>query len=195
MLALAEEPCELIGKYQNALKIITVCRISDKAKGVFRMLNVYKRLRERGIFFYWFVVGDGPDLQELSRRVDKYNLEDGFILLGRKENPFPIYKYCDISATLSYYEGLCGTVNEAKIMGLPVIATEFSGIHEQITDGENGWILKNNEDAIFEGMKKILLTPSMISTVKNNFLPEKIANDNDKEKLLTEMIEEKRRSI
>lgn len=190
MRILGEEQCEFAGEYTDALRVITVCRISDKAKGVFRMLDVYKRLRACGVFFYWLVVGDGPDFEELSRRVKEYQLDDGFILLGRRENPFPLYRYCDVSATLSYYEGLCGTVNEAKIMGLPVIATEFSGIHEQITNGKNGWILENNEDAIFEGMKKILSTPSMITGVKNDDLPDSIANDDNKEELLLDMLKQ-----
>lgn len=192
MRALAEAPCELDGQYTDALKMITVCRISDKAKGVFRMLEVYKRLREEGFFFYWIVVGDGPDLPELQKRVKEYGLDDGFIMLGRRENPFPLYKYCDVSATLSYYEGLCGTVNEAKIVGLPVIATEFSGIHEQIQHGQNGWILDNNEEAVFEGLKTILSDPRRITSVKNNVLPEAIANDDSKEKRLADLLREKR---
>ena len=94
------------------------------------MLDVYKRLTDEGIEFYWFIVGDGPDRDELEKRVREFGLEKRFILMGRKENPFPYYKYADISTTLSYYEGLCGAVNEAKVIGKPVIATQFSGIED-----------------------------------------------------------------
>lgn len=191
MIKCSNEKNDIEGKFLDACRVITVCRIRDKAKGVFRMLDVYKRLRNDGIFFYWIIVGEGSDLEELRQRTHKEKLDDGFILLGHKSNPFPYYKYCDISATLSYYEGLCGTVNEAKIMGLPVIATEFSGIHEQIIHGKNGWIVENNEDAIYVGMKKILQDKKLRKSITNDWLPEAIANDENKEELMRNFLKER----
>lgn len=177
-------------KDDPALKVITVCRISDRAKGIFRMISVYKRLRDEGLFFYWFVVGDGPDLEKAKALVSEKQIGDGFIFLGARENPFPYYKQCDISATLSYYEGLCGTVNEAKITGLPVIATEFSGIHEQIEHGENGWIVENNEEAILDGLRKLIVDEKLRAKLTNDHLPEAIASDDQKEKILLGMTED-----
>ena len=185
--AVAFVPQEMSG-YEKALRVITVCRVADKAKGIFRMISVYEKLRQEGYFFYWFLIGDGPDFAEAQHLIQEKKLDDGFILLGAKENPFPYYKQCDLSATLSYYEGLCGTVNEAKIMGLPVIATEFSGIHEQIENGVNGWIVDNQEMAILNQMKELLDDRGLIEQVKNDFLPESIQNDDKKEQLLLEML-------
>lgn len=181
-------PCDIAGKYLDAFRIITVCRVNEKAKGVFRMLRVYKRLRSEGVFFYWIIVGDGEDYESLKKKVEEGNLSDGFILIGRRENPFPYYNYCNLSATLSYYEGLCGTVNEAKISGLPVLATEFSGVHEQLEHGVNGWIVENDEEAIYQGLKYLIDNPDVIDKITNNILPESIVNDNYKENLLLEFL-------
>lgn len=168
------------GKYKGALKVVTVCRISDKSKGIFRMLDIYERLRNEGIFFYWIVVGDGTDFAELKKRVNDKGFEDGFILLGNQKNPFPIYRECDIAAVFSYYEGLCGNVNEAKVAGLPVVATQFSGINEQIISGENGLIVDNTFDGAYEGLKKMLLDEEFRNAVTNDYINKQIVNDDYK---------------
>lgn len=182
------EPSCIDGKYANALKVLSVCRISDRAKGVFRMLNIYERLRKDGIFFYWILAGDGTDFQELKMRAHEKGLDDGFILLGNQDNPYPLYRQCDLVAVLSYYEGLCGTVNEAKIIGCPVIATEFSGIHEQITNGVNGLIVENNEDSAYEGMKRLLENPELRNHLTNTILPKEIYDDDYKLAMLKDMV-------
>jgi len=166
--------------YVDGLKVVTVCRLHDRAKGLFRMVDVHKRLNDEGIQFYWFVVGDGADRERLLSKVREAGLEQCFILLGRQENPFPYYKHADVSATLSYYEGLCGTVNEAKVMGKPVVATRFSGIEEQITDNENGLIVENDEQAIYVGMKRILLDNVLREKLSNDILPRDILDDEHK---------------
>ncbi|MDA7918916.1 glycosyltransferase, partial [Mariniblastus sp.] len=174
--------------YGNSLKIVTICRLKDHAKGLFRMLSVHRQLRDSGIDFRWFVVGDGPDRERLMQAIVEQEMEKHFILLGRKENPFPYYLFADVSATLSYYEGLCGTVNEAKVLGRPVIATQFSGIDEQITDGVNGLIVENSEQAIFNGMKRILTDESLRKKLANDILPESITDDESKLRAFDQLI-------
>ncbi len=174
--------------YGNVLKVVTVCRLSDKSKGILRMLKVHRRLYDEGIDFRWFVVGDGSDHKKLKHAILENDMEGIFILLGRKDNPYSYYQYADIVATLSYYEGLCGAVNEAKIMGKPVIATCFSGIEEQLTDGINGLIVDNNEQSIFFGMKRLLTDATLRAKLTNNILPEKITNDEYKLEVLENII-------
>jgi glycosyltransferase involved in cell wall biosynthesis len=169
-------------------KVVTVCRLSDKAKGLLRMVRVHKRLDNEGIDFRWFIVGDGPDRQRMQQAIDEAGLGDKMILLGSRNNPFPYYRAADLSATLSYYEGLCGTVNEAKIMGKAVIATEFSGIREQLEHGKTGWIVRNEEDAIVEGMKTLLTDKPLREKLSNDILPEAILDDTKKIDLLERMI-------
>jgi glycosyltransferase involved in cell wall biosynthesis len=115
-------------------------------------------------------------------------MEDSFLLLGQQENPFPYYLHADISATLSYYEGLCGAVNEAKVMGRPVIATRFSGIGEQLVDGVNGSIVDNNEDAIYTGMRRLLTDADLRARLANDILPETIRDDEYKLAVLEHML-------
>ncbi len=173
----------------SIIKVVTVCRIHDRQKGVFRMLEVYKRLRDDGINFYWFVIGDGPDLEELILRSDDFGLSEGFICLGSTSNPFPYYCHADLCATLSYYEGFGRTVSEAKLMGKAVIATEFAGIQDQIQHLENGYIVGNNEDSIYDGMKLLLSDRQLLHTLANDYLPSTVSDENTKAEQLYNIID------
>lgn len=184
----AEDAPDPYISFGPGLRVVTVCRLADKAKGLFRMLRIHKRLVAEGFSHKWFLVGDGPDKEAVEEAVVREGLSESFFLLGRQSNPFPYYKFADVSATLSYYEGLCGTVNEAKIMGKPVIATEFSGIHEQIVSGVGGLIVANEEEAIYAGMKRILSDESLREKLSNTALAKEIADDQWKLQLLTELV-------
>lgn len=168
--------------YQDTeqLKVVSVCRMVDKAKGLFRMLRAYDRLYQRGIVFDWYFVGDGADLPKMKDMTKDKPYREHLHFEGEKKNPFPYYKYADLVAVLSYYEGLCGIVNEAKVSGAAVIATEFSGIHEQLTHGENGWIVENDEDAIVVGLERVLTDHALREHMKNTMYPDAILNDDDK---------------
>ena len=111
------------------------------------------------------------------------------ILLGKKSNPYPFFLQVDLIAVLSYYEGLCGVVNEAKILEKPLIATEFSGINEQINNYVNGIIVQNNHEAIIKEMSSILSNRKFIDKMQLNGLPEEIQNDTLKIKLFKSLLE------
>lgn len=164
----------------DKFNIVTVCRLVDKAKGLFRMVRICKKLNEKfNDAFRWYVVGEGSDREELKKRIVEENLEEIMIMCGETDNPFPYYKSADLVAVLSYYEGLCGVVNEAKMMEKPVIATKFSAIDEQILDGVNGFIVENKEDAIIEKMSEILSDRSIIEGLCVNGMPSAL-RDNEK---------------
>lgn len=168
-------------RQNDKFRILTVCRLSDRAKGLFRMVRVCKKLYEEfGDSFCWYIVGDGPDREELSRQITEQGLTQSMILCGESSNPFPYYRYADLVAVLSYYEGLCGVVNEAKIMERPVIATRFSGIDEQIINGYNGYIVENEETAILNQMRNILKEPKQLESLAINGMPEALLNNERK---------------
>jgi glycosyltransferase involved in cell wall biosynthesis len=190
ILANVDRETDPLEEYDDILKVITVGRLFEKAKGLLRMVRVHKRLSDEGIDFMWFVVGDGPDRAMMQEAIDKEELNNKMILLGSKDNPFPYFKAADISATLSYYEGLCGAVNEAKVIGKPVLATQFSGINEQIINEESGLIVTNDEDAIYEGLKRLLIDQELREKLTNQALPKMIMDDDYKIEKLLNLIDE-----
>ena len=130
--------------------------------------------------FKWFVVGNGPDKAKLKLKIEEDQLDEVMVLCHETTDPFIYYAYCDLVAVLSYYEGLCGVVNEAKLMLKPVIATEFSGIHEQIEDGFNGVIVENKEESIFEGFKYIFTHKELLKNMSINGMSQKLLDNDNK---------------
>ena len=172
---------QIMEQSEDKLRILSVCRLADKAKGLFRMVRVCKALHEEfGNVFCWYIVGNGPDRAELEKRIHAAGLAQVMRLCGETNDPFVYYKAADLVAVLSYYEGLCGVVNEAKMMQKPVIATQFSGIDEQLRDGYNGYIVKNDEESILQKMREILKNPEVLQPLHINGMPEELLNNGKK---------------
>lgn len=166
------------------INVLTVCRIQDKSKGIYRMAKILTEFLNKGYKIKWYVIGGGVDYIKFNKHLIKNNLSDDMILLGSKSNPYPYIKQADLIAVLSYYEGLCGVVNEAKILERPLIATEFSGIREQITEGVNGFIVDNNYESIIKGMEFVLKNSSLRLNSGINKMPAEILDDEFKIKQL-----------
>ena len=141
---------------------------------------MHQRLLEAGLPHEWHVLGDGPDRALMERAIAEYGVAATFKLHGAIANPFPYYKHADICAVLSRYEGLCGVVNEARVLERPVIATRFSGIEEQITSGVNGLIVEQDVEAICEGMATLLRDPALRERLAHGGYPRELLDDDAK---------------
>lgn len=147
--------------------IITVGRL-EREKAFDRIIKVARKLIDDDIYFTWFIIGEGSEYYKIKQMIEDNELGNYIFLLGKKENPFPIVKKADIFALLSYYEGSPNTIIEALTLGIPVIATEVGGIPEHIIHGVTGWLVKNNENSVYEGLKEL---------IQNHQLREKIAEN------------------
>lgn len=176
-LAPAPFPDDLLG---GVVKVLSVCRLSEKSKALLRLVRVCRRLVDTGLNLHWYIVGDGPDRAMFREAIDAAGLSGHITLLGRLDNPFPAYAAADLVAMLSNYEGLCGVVNEARVLERPVIATQVSGIAEQLTDGVNGVIVEQDEDAIVAAMTRLLKDPTLRSRLATGGYPEVLLNDETK---------------
>ena len=151
------------------------------------MASVMERLLKDGFKIKWYVIGDGVDFDAFKAFLEERNLSEHMILLGRRENPYPYFLKADVVAVFSYYEGLCGVVNEAKILERPLLATEFSGVREQIKHGYNGYVFDNDEEAIYQGVKELLNQPKEIRKTAMNEMPESITSDDYKVRELSSL--------
>lgn len=164
----------------DGLRILTVGRLVDRAKGIFRLARICRRLVDAGLRFRWFLIGSGPDEAKLRDLIGELGIQDFLFLLGPKANPFPYYRHADLVAVLSFHEGLCGVINEAKVAGCAVLATDVAGVREQLTNGENGWIVPNDEEAMTASLIQLLSEPKRIKQTQNHSYPELILDDDRK---------------
>ena len=145
---------EEVSRKHRGLVLCTVARLSS-AKGIDLGIESARILKEQNLDFVWFVVGAGPDEAMLRRLVKKYGLEEEFILLGQKLNPYPYMQACDIYVQPSRYEGKAVAVREAQALGKLVIITNYPTALSQVRDGIDGVIAGNTPDEISRAITKL----------------------------------------
>lgn len=148
---MAEE--EKVLQDKSYINILTVARLVIVYKGYDIAIKAAKLLKDDGYRFKWFVIGDGEDKNKMKQLILENEVEDCFILLGKKDNPYPYMKNCDIYVQPSKREGFGLTVVEAKILKKPILCTNFNTASEIINNKHDGIIVDKNEEALYRGLK------------------------------------------
>lgn len=142
---------------EKGSKLLTIGRFSSQ-KGFDIAIKAACLLKTKNIDFKWFFIGEGEQEEEYRRLIAEYDLTDRIVILGRKNNPYPYIKHCDIYVQPSRHEAYAITILEAKTLNKPIICSRFSGAEEQIVDGKTGLIVPVcNENALSVAIEKLLL--------------------------------------
>ena len=150
----AEEVGAEIGKTENETVICTVGRFSPP-KNMEAIPEICFHLKKNGCGnVKWMIIGFGGLEEQVRENIRKFGVEDNVRLLGKKVNPYPYIKACDIYVQPSKYEGKAVSVREAQILGRPVVITDYETAASQITDMEDGLIAPMSAEGCAE---KILL--------------------------------------
>ena len=150
-----EEDKIYINKNSNLEKNFIIVSRLVKQKGIDRLIRVHKKLLDEGLKHKIYVIGDGEEKEDLDNLAKKLKVEDTFIFLGKKENPYPYMKKADYFALLSYFEGYGMVLEEAKILNKAILVTNTAA-KEAVINYDKKIIIENNEDAIFKEMKNVL---------------------------------------
>lgn len=135
--------------------IVSVGRLGFE-KGFDIAIQAQKILINKGYKIPWYVIGYGPEFMSLKSLISKYKLEDYFILLGEKNNPYPYISKSLIYIQPSRHEGYCLSLAEARILEKPIITTNFPAASEQIKDNVTGKIVECNAEAIASNLSELL---------------------------------------
>lgn len=138
----------------NGRIFITVCRLVEQ-KGIDRLIRIHSRLIKDGYYHTFYIIGDGPERDKLKKIIKEENIEDTFILLGKKENPYPYIRLADYFCLLSYFEGYGMVLEEAKILNKRIIITDTAA-RECVQQYKNCVVLENNEEGIYNGLLEII---------------------------------------
>lgn len=149
--------------------LVTVGRLSH-AKGLDNAIQCCKKLVDNGHDIKWYVIGYGPLEEQLKQLIIDLKLTENFFLLGKKINPYPYIKACDIYVQPSRYEGKAVTIREAQILGKPVVLTNFPTAKSQAVNGFDALITEQDIDSLTEGIQRLLadgnLKNSLIASVR-----------------------------
>ena len=151
--ALEFEPEEMCGT--DAPKLVSVGRLCYQ-KAFDRAARVARILKDRGVPFQWYVVGFGGEEQALHALIRELDVDDCFRLLGKKSNPYPYVRACDLFVQPSRYEGKAVTVREAQMLAKPVLITDFQTARSQVRDGFDAVVVPQDETAIADAIVSLL---------------------------------------
>ena len=156
--------------------MLTIGRL-DFRKGIDIAIEAAKILKNKGIKYKWYTIGEGGERKNLENIISKYGLTDNFILLGSKENPYPYIKECLIYVQPSRTEGFCLTLAEAKILEKPIVTTCFSTAYVQIEHEKTGIITSGIKDLASQVLNLIYNPSLRLELVKNLVQKKNIYNE------------------
>ncbi len=143
----------------KGLRILTVGRLT-RQKRYDVAINAMKLMKEKiGVPIRWYVLGEGDLRQELEQQIKSAGLENDFILMGVKENPYPYYKGCDFYVHATEFEGKSIALQEAQVLGKPILATDCSGNREQIENGTDGILCELDPGQVCEKLLYMINNP------------------------------------
>lgn len=170
--------------------LLSVGRLTPQKKYL-RFLDVLDKIRADGIAFQWYLLGSGGQKEQIEAKIQALHLENCVFMEGLADNPYPYMKHCDLFVLPSGWEGFPTVTVEAKILNCAVLATDVSGIREQIEHGKTGWIVENDEESIYEGLKYLLDHPEVIHKIKGNAGIETIVDNEYKYQQIVRVIGER----
>ncbi|MFT9599872.1 glycosyltransferase [Mesobacillus sp.] len=162
--------------------IVSVGRLSH-AKGFDNAIRACRQLVNKGYDVTWYVVGYGSLENELRKLINELELNNHFFLLGKKMNPYPYIKACDIYVQPSRYEGKAVTIREAQILGKPVVITNFPTAKSQVKDEVDGLITPAGVDGIAKGLQKVIDNPILRENLVKNTTSMNYGNENEVQKI------------
>lgn len=166
ILAESKEPVDEGVFCPGEINLISVGRLKPE-KGFDRLARIHLRLRQAGYVVHTYILGIGPQKNEIEKFIKENRLSDSFTLLGYDINPYKYVSKSDLFVCSSLREGFSTAATEALIVGTPVCTVEVSGMKEMLGENnEYGVITENNEDALYEGIKELLDSPDTLAYYK-----------------------------
>jgi glycosyltransferase involved in cell wall biosynthesis len=164
-------------------KLLTIGRLS-RQKGYDLAAAAAEKMKKDGVDFKWFCIGTGELKNRIEQTVVEKDLSDCFVLLGERANPYPYMAHCDIYAQPSRYEGKSIALDETKCFAKPIVATKFSTVFDQLTDGETALLAEMNGEEIAAKIEALFAEQTLCETLSKNLKNEKVGNEEELEKFI-----------
>lgn len=139
---------------QEQFNIVSCGRLSP-AKGMDIAVDACNLLVQRGLnYIHWWIVGGGPEEENLRRQIRRLKLDEHITLLGMQENPYPYLRQADLYVQPSRFEGHCVTVLEARLLAIPILAT-YNAAHEQLQSEADGLLCQPTAQSVADSVERL----------------------------------------
>jgi len=170
---------------EDKIKIIGIAARPAPEKGPEFIVTILKNLvsTEKNVKLLW--AGESSWRKHLENIFLKAGLGQTVTFLGHIPEIEEFYSICDVVILASKYnsiESSPSAILEPMAMGKPVVATDVGGIHEIITDSENGFLRRYGDSEGFAtAIKRLLAEPELAANIGKR-ARQKIESEHDKEK-------------
>lgn len=143
---------ETIKSDLKELKIIQVGRLNEVKNHNFS-LEIARKLKEKGINFTFFIIGQGPLEDSIRKNVQEYGLEENVFLLGVRNDVPNLMAGADVMLMPSLHEGFPVVLVESQAIGLPSILSENIAREVDLNLGLVKFLSLDNIDSWVETLK------------------------------------------
>lgn len=139
----------------DGVRILSVGRLTvQKAFEV--SIDAMRLLKDKGERVRWYVLGDGDQRKSLEEKIKQLGLEEDFLMPGAVDNPYPYMAQADIYVHASRFEGKSIAIQEAQILGKPILVSDCSGNREQVVPEVDGLMCRLTPEGIYCGIMKLI---------------------------------------
>ena len=177
-----------MSKYGGEVKLLSIGRFSE-AKNYDNMPDICQRMVKEGVDVKWFIIGYGGDEQLIRRKIEEAGMQEHVIILGKRSNPYPYIKACDIYVQPSRYEGKSVTVREAQMLCKPVVVTNYPTASSQIKSGIDGVIVPMDNDGCARGLAEVITDKALQERIVGYLKTHDYGNEREVENIYR-MVEE-----
>lgn len=167
---------------ENGVKLLSAGRFTN-AKNFDNVPDICRRICEAGLDVRWYLVGYGGGEELIRQKIAEAGMQDRVIILGKKENPYPYIKACDVYVQPSRYEGKAVAVREAQILGRPVVITAFPTSASQLENGADGMIVPLDNEGCAMALAELLQDEKKLKSLSANAASRDYSNCGEAKKL------------
>ena len=172
-------------RHEGAITLLSVGRFSD-AKNYDNVPDICKRLiNKTKLNIRWYIIGYGGDEALIRQKIKEAGMEEHVILLGKRSNPYPYIKACDIYVQPSRYEGKSVTVREAQMLCKPVVVTNYPTAPSQIRSGIDGVIVPMDNEGCANGLAEVICDKPLQERIIAHLKTHDYGNESEVEKIYT----------
>lgn len=162
ILAKANE--EFIFEYSQKYLFVSCARFT-RPKGFDLAVKAANILKNKNIDFLWVFIGDGPERNNIESLISEYGLENNIYITGIMDNPYPLFKRCNLYIHPSYEESYGLTITTAKMLCKPIVTTKTAGGTEQIDNRVNGILTDISPESLAAGIIEFIYSPELIDKI------------------------------
>lgn len=166
----------------GAKRLLSIGRFCT-AKNFDNVPDICRMILAQGINIKWYLIGFGNDEALIREKIEECDMHDHVIILGKKTNPYPYIKACDLYVQPSRYEGNSVSVHEAQILGKPVVITDYATAKSQLENGVDGLIVPMENEECADALAELLYDERKMTFISENEAKKDYTNVNGLKKL------------